>query len=80
MNPIEIIGLIASILIVTSMVFKTTTFKGTILMRIINGVGSIFFIVYGFMIGAWSTGIANSALLIINIVYLIREIKDYKRN
>ena len=32
----EIIGIIASVLIVFSMLFKTTTFKGTVWMRIIN--------------------------------------------
>lgn len=77
MNKIEIIGLIASILIVVSMVFKTTSFKGTILMRIINAIGSIFFTVYGFSIKAYSTGICNSILFLVNIFYLIKEIKDH---
>lgn len=79
MNKVEIIGLIASLLIVFSMVFKTTSFKGTILMRILNGLGSIFFIVYGFSLPALATGISNSFLLIINVFYLIKECIDYKR-
>lgn len=77
MNKIEIIGLIASILIVVSMVFKTTSFKGTILMRIINAIGSIFFTIYGLLLPAYSTAITNACLFILNIVYLIIEIKDY---
>lgn len=78
-NPIEIIGIAASIFIVLSLVFKTTTFKGTLLLRILNSLGSIFFIIYGALIGAWSTLIANAACLIINIVYTIIEIKNYKK-
>lgn len=63
-------------LIVVSMLFKTTSFKGTISMRIINGIGSIFFVVYGFSLPAIATGISNSLLLIINIYYIIKEFKD----
>lgn len=77
MNKIEIIGLIASILIVVSMIFKTTSFKGTILMRIINAIGSIFFTIYGLFLPAYSTAITNACLFILNIIYLIIEIKDY---
>lgn len=75
MNKLEIIGFIGSLLIVFSMIFKTTNFKGTICMRILNGVGSIFFIVYGFYLPAYATAITNSILLILNIVYLIVEIQ-----
>ena len=73
----EIIGIIASVLIVFSMLFKTTTFKGTVWMRIINALGSVFFIIYGFSIKAYSTGICNSILFLVNIFYLIKEIKDH---
>ncbi len=79
MNLYEIIGIIASILIVFSMVFKTTTFKGTILMRIINSIGSIFFIVYGILVAAYSTTAANCAIFIVNVFYLIKEIKDHNK-
>lgn len=78
MSPYEAIGFIASALIVFSMVFKTTSFKGTVLMRIINGIGSVFFVAYGALIGAWSTLIANCCIFVINIIYLIIEIKSHK--
>ena len=77
-NPIEIVGIVASIFIVFSLIFKTTTFKGTLLLRILNSLGCVFFIVYGGLIEAWSTLIANSACLIINIIYTIIEIRNYK--
>lgn len=79
MNPIEIIGLVASVLIVFSMVFKTTNFKGTIAMRIINSVGSIFFVIYGFTLPALATGIANACLFVLNIVYLIIEVRSHAK-
>lgn len=75
MNKLEIIGLIGSLLIVFSMIFKTTSFKGTLCMRILNSVGSIFFVIYGFLLPAYATAITNSLLLILNIIYLIIEIK-----
>lgn len=51
-NLVEIVGIVASVFIVFSLVFKTTTFKGTLLLRILNSLGCIFFITYGGLIGA----------------------------
>ena len=76
---IEVIGIIASIFIVVSMCFKTTTFKGTIVMRIINGLGSIIFVIYGILLPAIATLITNACALVINLFYLIKEIKDHRR-
>ena len=84
----DFIGIIASIFIVFSMVFKTTTFKGTICMRVINSVGSAFFIIYGFWpasekhflgVNAFALGLANSILFLLNIFYIFKECKDYKK-
>lgn len=75
MNKIEIIGLIASILIIFSMIFRTTNFKGTIYMRIINSIGSIFFVIYGLLLPAYSSAITNGVLFVLNIIYLIIEVK-----
>lgn len=86
----DFIGIIASIFIVFSMVFKTTTFKGTICMRVINSVGSAFFIIYGFWpvsessesflgVNAFASGLANSILFLLNIFYIFKECKDYKK-
>ena len=80
MNKVEVIGLLASLLIVCSMIFKTTTFKGTIAMRSINLFGSAAFIVYGIMLPAYATAAANTLVLIINTFYLIKEIHDYKKS
>ena len=76
----EIVGIIASLFIVFSLIFKTTTFKGTLLLRLLNSVGCIFFIVYGAVLPAISTAIANSACLIINIVFIVIETRSYLKN
>lgn len=76
---IETIGLIASILVVVASLSKTTTFKGTLWFRIINLIGSVFFVVYGFAINAYATAICNICMFFISIFYIIKEIKEYRK-
>ena len=80
MSPIliELIGISATVLILFSMMFKTTTLKGDIRMRILNLIGSIIFTVYGCLLPALSTAILNSALIIINTYHLVTLIKEKK--
>lgn len=68
---IELIGTLASILILTSMCIKSTTVKGNILMRVINIIGSIIFVYYGYVLGAYSTILLNAVCVIINIYHII---------
>ena len=81
MNPIliEAVGISASVAILISMLFKTTTVKGSIIMRALNIVGSVIFTVYGCLLPAISTAVLNGALVIVNIYHLIFLIKDYKK-
>lgn len=79
MNNVEIIGIIATVIVLISMSFKTTSFKGTICMRIINLIGSVAFTIYGFLLPAYATAIMNAILFFINIFYLVKETKDYKK-
>lgn len=79
MNKFEIIGLVASCLVVFSMLFKTSNVKGSIIMRSVNCLGSIVFTVYGFLLPAYSTAITNGILFVVHLVYLIIEIKEYKK-
>ena len=76
---VEIIGIIAAIIILISMVFPTMSFKGSVCMRIINIVGSIVFVIYGIMLPAIATAIANIGILIVNVVHLCVLIKNKKR-
>ncbi|MBE5736312.1 MAG: uroporphyrinogen decarboxylase [Clostridiales bacterium] len=75
---VEIIGIAATVLILFSMLFKTTTLVGDIRMRVLNLVGSIVFVVYGCLLPAISTAILNGGLVIVNTYHLIMLIREYK--
>ena len=80
-DPVALLGLAASILTLCSMCFNGLSTKGTILMRIFNLSGAAAYLVYSILIGYVGFGmtILNSALIIINIYYLIKCIIKYKR-
>lgn len=78
MNIIELVGIFASICIIISMSFKTATYRGTLCMRIINIVGSAIFVVYGFLLPAYSTAILNFVLVGVNLWHTIILIKNNK--
>lgn len=76
---IEIIGFVATLLILASMSFKTDSYKGDVLMRILNLIGSAVFAVYGFLLPAWSTGILNVLLVGVNTYHLVLLILNHKK-
>lgn len=81
MNVIEIVGVIASILILISMCFNSSSYKGSLLMRIFNLIGSIILTVYGSLIQAFSVVFLNGILVLVNIYYLIDLIvRNHKKN
>ena len=76
---VEIIGIVATVIILFSMSFKTTTLKGSMIMRVTNIIGSIVFTVYGALLPAISTAILTALLVIINAYHLIVLIKENKK-
>ena len=76
---IEIIGIIATVIILASMCVKTTSHRGSFWMRVINIVGCLIFVIYGIFLPAVSTAILNSALVVVNAVHLILLVKDKKK-
>ena len=80
MSPlaIELIGIASTVLILFSMLFKTTTLKGDIRMRALNLAGSVVFVVYGCLLPAISTAVLNGALVVVNTYHLIMLIKESK--
>lgn len=76
---IEFVGIVATLLILVSMLFKTTTIKGSILMRVINVIGSVIFTIYGCLLPAISTAILNAALVLVNSYHLVFLFKDLKK-
>ena len=76
-NPVAILGLVASIIVLISMCFNPTTKKGNILMRSVNLVGSIVSVIYGVLLGALGAGmiLLNGVLVFVNAYYLIVTLK-----
>lgn len=68
----EIIGLVASTFVLLSFLQK-----GEIKIRIINCIGCLIFIIYGFLINALSVWLMNAITLVVQIVNII---KIYKKN
>lgn len=70
----EIIGYLASSIIAISLLMKSL-----IRLRIINGIGALFFVVYGILIQASPVAILNGIIVIIDIFYLLQMLKrsDY---
>ena len=76
---IEIIGILATILILASMSFKTTSIKWSLWMRALNIAGSVVFVVYGLLLPAYSTAILNAVLVFVNTYHLIILLKERKQ-
>lgn len=79
----EVVGIIGSILVVISMMFKTTTDKGVLLLRIFNLMGSIVFVVYGVLLPAYSTVVLNLICVVLNtigIVSIANKIRSSKKD
>ena len=74
MSPIEITGLIATITVFVSFLPKNIFF-----IRWANLVGSIFFVIYGFGIGAFWTGFMNAGLIFVQIYHLIKLYRNKER-
>jgi hypothetical protein len=69
---IEIFGIIATIILVVSMAFNCKTKKATLIMRTLNAVSAIMFIVYSIVLNAYSSILSNLAILIIDIFWLYK--------
>lgn len=64
----EIIGTIASVIVLLSFLMK-----GEKRIRLINILGAICFVIYGVMIGAFSVWFLNGMLCIIHIIKLLKS-------
>ena len=75
-DPIALIGLIASIIVLISMCFNTRTKKGELLLRSWNLVGSILSVIYGLLLGVLGAGmiLLNGVLVFVNLFYIVRNI------
>lgn len=76
-NPVSIIGLVASIIVLVSMCFNPSTKRGNIMMRSVNLIGSIVSVTYGVLLGPLGAGmiLLNGVLVFVNAYYLIVTLK-----
>lgn len=74
MEPIEWIGMIASVIIVISFFMKDIYW-----VRMINIIGAIMMVIYGIVIGAMSVYILNGMLVLVHIYYLVQYIVQKKQ-
>jgi hypothetical protein len=70
MNWYELIGIMGTLFVLLSFLMKDLK-----KVRIINIIGATLFVIYGLLIGALSTWLLNGILIIVHIVYLIKEKK-----
>lgn len=77
MSPvmIEVIGYVASALIVTSLAM-TSVLK----LRTISLLGSIAYVIYGVLLPAWPIVIANGIIAVLNVWNIYRELNKAKMN
>lgn len=73
-NPVELVGYLASALIVLSLVMASV-----LRLRIINLVGATVFTVYGLLIGSWPVIVTNAAIIAINVYYLAVMLRERAR-
>ncbi|WP_299492026.1 YgjV family protein [uncultured Shewanella sp.] len=66
-NWIEMLGYLASIIIVISFMMKDI-----IKLRCLNGTGCLLFSLYGVLIGAWPVAAMNGFIAIVNIYHLFK--------
>ena len=77
---IEILGIVVTLFILVGFCCKTMTFWGSFVLRLLNIIGSIVFVVYGILLPAYATAILNCALIFVNGYYLISMIvKRHKK-
>ena len=76
-EPVALIGLLASVVVLVSMCFNTRTKRGERLMRALNFIGSIMSVIYGIILGPAGFGmiILNGTLVFVNLFYLIKNDK-----
>ena len=67
-DPVELLGIVSSGIVLISMLAKTTSYKGTMFMRSVNTLGCFFFVAYGILLQAYSVILMNAVICVVNIV------------
>ena len=68
----ELFGIVGSLGVLISMFCNTDSIKGSLWLRHLNNIGSVFYIVYGILLGAWSTIALNVFVIFVNSYHIIK--------
>ena len=63
----------------TVVVLYSFTIENIVKLRLINAIGSMFWIVYGVGTMAWPTIIVNSCVLMIHVYWFIKHHKEWQK-
>lgn len=72
MNSWDIFGYVGTVIILYSFVIENI-YK----LRLINSIGSVFWVIYGIGICAWPTVIVNGCILLIHTYWFIKHRKEW---
>jgi hypothetical protein len=74
-DPVELIGYLASGLIVLSLLMASV-----LKLRVINLIGAVVFTAYGVLIGSTPVIVTNAAIVLIDVYYLVLMLRDRSRD
>src|SRR5690554_6128513 len=72
---VELIGYLASALIVASLLMASV-----LRLRVVNLVGALVFTTYGVLISSPPVWLANGAIVVIDVYYLVKLLRDRSRS
>lgn len=78
MPKYESIGMIASLFVLASMSIRSSSTKGNIIMRLVNMVGCVMFVIYGLLLPTYSTAMVNFFGFVIHLYYVIKEFSNLR--
>ena len=75
MGNVEYLGLLATLLVVVSFLFQNI-----VLIRLVNGLGAILFVIYGSLIHSPSVVIVNTVVIAVQFVQLVKLGRNARAN
>lgn len=66
-NNVEVLGLLATLLVVASFLFQSV-----VLIRVVNMLGAVLFVAYGLLIHSPSVAIVNMVVIVVQVLQLVK--------
>jgi hypothetical protein len=71
-------GFVATALLIISMAYNCKDKKHTVIMRALNALAALLFVIYSVFLSAYSTIFSNLIILVIDIIYIIKLLINKK--